>query len=320
MSKKRIVKFILAITIFFGSTLLLISLDPSGFNSLVDIFQNWNDSYFHLGAKLRFVCYLLISIGIAFAATATQNINKNYIATPSTLGIGASGAFGFLIAELTHIYEPYFIIAIIFAAGLVPIGINTWISKQKSLNRATNMILVGLALTSLFGVVNYIIRDVMSMGQSSFIWISAMNGQFDWVKLYYVLPMIIVGALMLASISKKIDVISKNDNLAERVAISIRRNRIILNFAVLLIITATTYLIGSVTFLGIAGVNISRMYIKRNNFLYLAFISSIFNLLIFALSLLIFYKLNISMNLVIVIIAIGMFFVLQRKKKGFASA
>ena len=308
-------KYSLLTIIFIIITFLFLCIDSTGFISPNTMIKSWNDNYFSNGIKVSFIAFIVFSIIVGFSSTSSQNINKNNIATPGTLGIGAATTFGYLLARATNVYSNYFVILITFLAGIVPILLNAIISIYFKNQKAIKLILVGLATTAIFGSINYIIRDSIGLSRSSLVILSRIHGSLTWSRLYWAIPLTCIGILLIIIYSKKINVIQYSDYVAEKQSINIIKTRIIVSLAILILVTSGVFIIGNLMFLGIIGANTCRILFKNNKTILISCSSSMFIFIVIFFSKIVYAYLNIDINITIAIIGIPVFFISILKEK-----
>lgn len=310
--KSRKIKLTIITIVGLISAFFLLHIQSSGLISTKQVIKEWNNHYFTNTTKLLFVGFIFTSIVISISSSSIQNLNRNNIATGSTLGIGATGTFGYIISHYFQIYNYYFVLSIMLISASIPVILNFFLIKGK--NAGNNVILLGLAMTSIVGVINYILRDQMGMLNSKLIFLGSFHGTTTWRKFWYALPLGIVGFILVAINFNKLTLVSYSYELAQKHNVNL--NILYLQVAIgnILLIVSAIFLIGEITFLGIIGTNIVRRLLKTSNTAILTFASLSLNIFVLFIAQIfyVYYEINVILTVVIVAIPIFLWTIMRK--------
>ena len=315
MFKNNLIKISIWTSLFFFFSFLLFHVRQSGFVSTKEVLNDWNTNLYTNTTKIITIGLIIVSISVAFSFVTIQNLNRNNIATASTLGIGSAASFGYILGSYLKVKNSIFILLLMLIGALIPIWIN-FLLLRKNKKIGNKSVLIGLAITALISVVNYIIRDLQKMQASSLIWLSNLDGNPEWNKLWFVIPMMTIGILILIFNSKKIDLINKATLIANKSSFSPVKVHLLVSLANLLIIISSIYFIGQIVFMGIIASNILRYILKTNNTLKLVFFSIIINIFLLFIAQILYYYFLIEKSITILFFSAPIFVFVIWKEGG----
>jgi ABC-type Fe3+-siderophore transport system permease subunit len=242
------------------------------FNHLTDNIQDPDDDYYIFDVRVpRAIGGICAGAALAVAGVVMQNIFKNPLADPYTMGISSGaflGAVLYIIMGISFIPIPGLSggIGNAFLFSLIPTAILLLISMFKKLT-PTAMILTGIAIMFVFSSICQIIM-VTSTAES-------MASAYEWrvgslarMKWEYVTMMVASTVVLSAAIwilSEKFDVMYAGDramqSLGER-PLLIRLMTLILASLLTAGVVAFT---GTIGFIGLVGPHVARIFVGSNN-------------------------------------------------------
>ena len=242
------------------------------YNHLSNNIQDPDEDYYIFDVRIpRAIGGLCAGAGLAVAGVVMQNIFKNPLADPYTMGI-SSGAF---LGAVLYIICGFTLIPIAGISGgvtnafifsLIPTAILLAISIFKKMT-PTAMILTGIAVMFLFSSICQILM-VTSPSESmasAYEWRIGSLARLKWAYL----PSMIISTLVLTaiiwSLSKKFNVMYSGDrsmqSLGER-PLLIRMISLIMASLLTAGIVAYT---GTIGFIGLVGPHVARIFVGSNN-------------------------------------------------------
>lgn len=259
------ISFILILTI--GVALLVgwqLSLNDSFTNNLASLLRpNWlsdNSIKLHLTWWPRLFSTLICGAALAIAGLLMQQVLRNPLASPTTLGVASGASFSLMMATL---YAPWLIelsySLVAMAGGLIAMGIVFTLSWRRALS-PTIVVISGLILNLYFGAFSSVL---LIMNQEKLaglmIWGAGSLVQTGWDNVFYLTPRIFVLILIAFLFVKPLTLLQLSESGAKSLGVSLAKLRIIcLGLAVLLtsLVVATVGIIG---FIGLAAPAITRL-------------------------------------------------------------
>jgi len=204
---------------------------------------------------------------LSIGGAVLQNLIRNPLADPYTLGISSGALFGMVISLALGISIIPFIdqmdsrILNAFLFALIPTGIIVFLSSFKKVS-PTMMILIGIAVMYIFNAFNTIIKyttDDETISQIYQWTVGSVSG-LSWgsiPKLVFALVMIYIAMYW---IRNEIDIVAQGDHGAMTLGVNPYRLRII---ALVFVSLATAIIVcytGTIGFVGLVAPHIARRY------------------------------------------------------------
>ena len=238
----------------------------SNINSLLQ--PNWlsdTSIKLHLTWWPRLFTTLICGAALAVAGVLMQQVLRNPLASPTTLGVASGASFSLMMATL---YAPWLIelsySLVAMAGGLISMGIVFALSWRRALS-PTIVVISGLVLNLYLGAFSSVL---LIMNQEKLeglmIWGAGSLVQTGWDNVVYLAPRIAAIIIAAFLFIKPLTLLQLSESGAKSLGVSLAKLRIIcLGLAVLLtaLVVATVGIIG---FIGLAAPSITRLIgIKR---------------------------------------------------------
>lgn len=243
--------------------------------------------------KIRLPRVLLaVLAGLILGATGAvmQSILRNPLASPYTLGISASSAFGagliivlgrsFLNPVLVNNYFSVLTILGSFSIALITILIINQIAKAEKSNNTT-IILAGVALSYLFSAGLSFFKYIADQDELSTLTIWLLGGLFraEWLDILVLTPTALIGIYLLALLAWDINTLNAGAEIALNLGVNVkklrRRGTIIATLLTSIVVSFT----GIIAFIGLIAPHLSRMIFGSDN-RYLIFASALLGAII----------------------------------------
>lgn len=290
------------IIIFALLILLVISMQLAVFVGAFDItLQNikefWTDSTSAIHKVImrirlpRIIAAVLTGAVLSVSGVVSQSLMRNPLASPFTLGISGSAAFGAAFAILflvdnkgIEVYHQYIIGISAFIWSLISVVLIIFLSRMKNFSSQT-IILSGVVLSSLFGAgisaMQYFANDVQLANMV--FWTFGDMGRAKWEDIVLVLVCFIGGFIFFMKKSWSYNLLKTGDDYAKSLGIKPEKIRIQGMVIASLITAITVAFYGMIGFVGLLGPHIMRRVVG-NNEIYLIPASAIFGALLLLLA------------------------------------
>jgi len=206
---------------------------------------------FHYSMLPRIAVALLAGASLGLVGLLFQQVLRNPLAEPATLGVSAGAQLGLTVATLWAL--PGGELTLQFAAmiGAIAVGLLVFgIAWGKRLSPVT-MILAGLvlglycgAVNNLFGLFHY------QQLQSLFMWSSGSLNQQDWSQASFLLPRLIIVWLLAFLLQRPMTLLGLDDGVAKNLGLGLSAARLaVLSLAILM----SAQLVNAVGIIGFIG-------------------------------------------------------------------
>lgn len=223
----------------------------------------------------RVITAAITGFALGISGVVMQNLLKNPLAGPYTLGVSSGASFGAAIAIVlgTRIWGSQFIIKsqvftslFAFIFGGIAMMLVFLISKIKD-NSITVLLLAGVAVSSLFSAglsaLKYIsnaeaLRDLM-------LWLMGGFWGAKWKNIYILFPVVLLSSIVLYTKSQDFNALFLGDDLAKTMGVDVKKtHKVGLLLTTLMASTAIAFS-GIIGFIGLVAPHISRSIFGTDN-------------------------------------------------------
>lgn len=215
---------------------------------------------FHYSSLPRIAVALLAGAGLGLAGLLFQQVLRNPLAEPATLGVSAGAQLGLTIATLWAL--PGGLVTQQFAAmlGALVVGVVVFgIAWGKRLSPVT-LILAGLvlglycaAVNGLLGLFNY------QRLQSLYMWSSGALNQQDWNIASFLLPRVIIVWLLAFLLQRPMTLLGLDDAVAKNLGLGLSAARLVVLALAILMSAQLVNAVGMIGFIGLFAPLLAKM-------------------------------------------------------------
>ena len=206
---------------------------------------------FHYSALPRLAVSLLVGAGLGLVGVLFQQVLRNPLAEPTTLGVATGAQLGITVSTLWALPGGYLVTQFAALAGACVVGLLVFgVAWGKRLSPVT-LILAGLVVSLYCGAVNQLLalfhHDQL---QSMFLWSTGALNQTDWSIAQRLWPQLLVGAVLTLLLLRPLTLMGLDDGVARNLGLALSLAR----FAVLtLAIVISALLVNAVGIVGFIG-------------------------------------------------------------------
>ncbi len=182
---------------------------------------------FHHSLLPRIVLALLVGSGLGLAGLLFQQILRNPLAEPTTLGVSSGAQLGITVATLWHL--PGGVLTQQFAAlsGALLVGALVFgVAWGKRLSPVT-LILAGLVLSLYSGAVNQIFaifnHDQL---QNMFLWSTGALNQMSWENVQQLWPRLLLAFVLALALLRPLTLMGLDDGVAKNLGLALSVARV----------------------------------------------------------------------------------------------
>ena len=218
----------------------------------------------------RSICVVAVGAGLSIAGVAMQSLFKNPMASPSILGLSSGASFGASISIAFGIGAIFGSLAtpiMAFIFCLLTMLLVYGLAVTRYGTPVTLLLLSGVAVGAFFSgmtsFIQYIVEpDVL---QGVVYWTLGSFSRSSWTSVYYGVPTIIVGIIMIALCHKELNLISLGEEQAKTLGINIRRTRLMLLIGTSLCVGGSVAIAGVIGFVGLIIPHVCRAMVGPNH-------------------------------------------------------
>jgi iron complex transport system permease protein len=214
----------------------------------------------HFSQLPRVVVALLCGASLGLVGCVLQQVLRNPLAEPTTLGISAGAQ---LALTVTTLYAPALLtfgpVWPALAGALVAAGLVFGLAAGRGFSPLA-LILAGLVVSlccDAFASVMILFNHSFLRGL--FMWSSGNLGQNDWSAVYLLLPSLLIVGALIAPLSRALTLFELNDHNAQSLGGSPSTLRVVTLLLCVLLAAITVASVGVIGFIGLAAPNLARL-------------------------------------------------------------
>ncbi len=181
---------------------------------------------FHYSLLPRLTVSLLAGAGLGLVGVLFQQVLRNPLAEPSTLGVAAGAQLGLTVATLWVLPGGEFTRQLAAMVGAIVVGgLVFGVAWGKRMSPVT-LILAGLVLGLYCGAVNSLLALFhYDQLQGMFLWGTGALNQQDWSAVQFLLPRLLVAGLLAALLLRPLTLLGLDDGVARNLGLGLSMAR-----------------------------------------------------------------------------------------------
>lgn len=215
----------------------------------------------------RILASVVVGSALSMSGAAYQGVFKNPLVSPDFLGVSSGACIGAALAILFSL-STVFVSMFAFVGGIIAVlltvSIPALIKNRSNLVLVLSGIIVGSALTSVFGFIKYIADPDTQLAAITY-W---TMGSFSYIKLselIVVLAVIIVPAIVLILLSWWIDVLSLGETEARTLGANVKLVRGLAIACSTLLTAGSVCISGTISWVGLIIPHFGRILVGPSN-------------------------------------------------------
>jgi iron complex transport system permease protein len=220
--------------------------------------DNIQQMLFHFSLLPRLAISLLVGAGLGLVGVLFQQVLRNPLAEPTTLGVASGAQLGVTVATLwvlPQAAQPFAALIGAAAVGLLVFGV-AW-SKRMS---PVTLILAGLVLSLYCGAVNQLLaifhHDQL---QNMFLWSTGSLNQQDWSSVESLWPRLLGGLLLTLLLLRPLTLMGLDDGVARNLGLALSLVRLATLALAIVLSAQLVNAVGIVGFIGLFAPLLAKM-------------------------------------------------------------
>jgi len=215
---------------------------------------------FHYSLMPRLTLSLLAGAGLGLVGLLFQQVLRNPLAEPATLGVASGAQLGLTVVTLWGVAGGMVTQQLAAMTGAVLVGIVVFgVAWGKRMSPVT-LILAGLVVSLYCGAVNQIFaifnHDQL---QNMFLWSSGSLNQMDWSNVAFLWPRLLGGLLLTLLLLRPMTLMGLDDGVAKNLGLALSLARIGVLALAILISASLVNAVGIIGFIGLFSPLLAKM-------------------------------------------------------------
>ena len=222
--------------------------------------NNIQQIVFHHSLLTRLLLALLVGAGLGLAGLLFQQVLRNPLAEPTTLGVSSGAQLGITIATLWHLPGGELTQQFAAMGGAVLVGMLVFgVAWGKRLSPVT-LILAGLVLSLYAGSLNQIFaifnHDQL---QNMFLWSTGALNQLDWHNVAQLWPRLLLALVVTLALLRPLTLMGLDDGVAKNLGLALSAARIAALALAILLSAQLVNVAGIIGFIGLFAPLLAKM-------------------------------------------------------------
>ncbi|TYB90584.1 iron ABC transporter permease [Oceaniovalibus sp. ACAM 378] len=207
---------------------------------------------------------LLIGGSLGLAGAAMQGYLRNPLADPGLIGVSGSAALGAVLAIQTGVAAGFALGLPLAALGGALIGMFLVLVLAGPRGSSLTLILAGIAISALAGAFTSLVLNLSPnpfAANEIVFWMMGSLADRSMTHVWIALPLIVLGAALLLSLSRGLDALTLGEDAAEAMGVRLSRLRLTLIFGTAAVVGASTAVAGAIGFVGLVVPHLLRPFV-----------------------------------------------------------
>jgi len=217
----------------------------------------------------RVVLAVLVGAALALAGAGFQGVLRNPLADPYTLGVATGSSVGaaFIILFGLQMWIGIWTVpAVSFATGLFTLFLVLRLAYYKGRMELETLILAGVVIQAFFGsMVSFMVSLSKSAVNEIVFWMMGSLSMRGWNYTLIVLPYVVIGAIVLISLSRELNLFALGERQAMHLGVNVQRTKLIVLIISTLMTAAAVSVSGVIGFVGLVVPHLVRMITGPDN-------------------------------------------------------
>ncbi|MDJ0088981.1 Fe(3+)-hydroxamate ABC transporter permease FhuB [Pantoea allii] len=221
---------------------------------------NVQQMVFHYSLLPRWALALLVGAGLGLAGLLFQQVLRNPLAEPGTLGVSSGAQLGITVATLWHLPGGVVTQQLAASGGALLVGALVFsVAWSKRLSPVT-LILAGLVLSLYSGAVNQIFaifnHDQL---QNMFLWSTGALNQMSWDSVTQLWPRLMLALLLSLALLRPLTLMGLDDGVAKNLGLALSATRLAILVLAILLSAQLVSVAGIIGFIGLFAPLLARL-------------------------------------------------------------
>ena len=213
----------------------------------------------------RALLAVLIGGSLGLAGAAMQGYLRNPLADPGLIGVSGSAALGAVISIQTGLATAFFLALPIMALVGALTGVLLVLLLAGPRGSSLALILAGIAISAFAGALTSLVLNLSPNPYAAseiVFWMMGSLADRSMLHVWISLPLIVLGAGLLATLSRGLDALTLGEDAAEAMGINLTRLRLSVILGTAAVVGASTAVAGAIGFVGLVIPHLLRGFVQ----------------------------------------------------------
>lgn len=213
----------------------------------------------------RVMLSALVGLSLSISGAAFQGILRNPLADPFTIGVSTGAAFGASLAIFMGAsgltFSGFGLIPVASSLGaLTALIVVIFLSKVDGRVRRDTMILAGIVVATFLGALISLLKSLDEESVASIVfWVMGSFQGRGWSHLGFALPYMLVGAILVITHSRDLDLMTLGDSQAQQLGVDVSKTRRRVLVGASLLTAGSVSVSGVIGFIGLVAPHLIRI-------------------------------------------------------------
>jgi len=213
----------------------------------------------------RALLAVVIGGSLGLAGAAMQGYLRNPLADPGLIGVSGSAALGAVISIQTGLAAAFFLALPLMALVGALTGVLLVLLLAGPRGSSLALILAGIAISAFAGALTSLVLNLSPNPYAAseiVFWMMGSLADRSMLHVWISLPLIVLGAGLLATLSRGLDALTLGEDAAEAMGINLTRLRLSVILGTAAVVGASTAVAGAIGFVGLVMPHLLRGFVQ----------------------------------------------------------
>ena len=212
----------------------------------------------------RAILGVLVGGALGLAGAAMQGYLRNPLADPGLIGVSGSAALGAVLSIQMGLAAAMALALPVMALAGALIGVLLVLMLAGPRGSSLTLILAGIAISAFAGALTSLVLNLSPNPYAAtemIFWMMGSLADRSMVHVWIALPLIILGGVLLSTLSRGLDALTLGEDAAEAMGVNLTRLRLSLIFGTAAVVGASTAVAGAIGFVGLVVPHLLRPWV-----------------------------------------------------------
>ncbi|MCE4967062.1 iron chelate uptake ABC transporter family permease subunit [Staphylococcus chromogenes] len=214
----------------------------------------------------RMILGILVGAALAISGAVIQGVVRNPLASPDVIGITKGASLAAVIVIIVFPAAPLFILPFASFVGAMVISIILSLLISFKGVKGSQLALIGMAIGAIaMALVQYLLIRSPMEANIALVWLTGSLFGRSYQHIISILPWLIVAIPMIILYSRKLDLLHLGEEVAISLGTHVKRTKMILLVAAVMLAGAAISVAGGLSFLGLIAPHIVRSIVGHKH-------------------------------------------------------
>ncbi|MDU0477153.1 iron chelate uptake ABC transporter family permease subunit [Staphylococcus chromogenes] len=214
----------------------------------------------------RMILGILVGAALAISGAVIQGVVRNPLASPDVIGITKGASLAAVIVIIVFPAAPLFVLPFASFVGAMVISIVLSLLISFKGVKGSQLALIGMAIGAIaMALVQYLLIRSPMEANIALVWLTGSLFGRNYQHIISILPWLIVAIPVIMLYSRKLDLLHLGEDVATSLGTHVKRTKMILLVAAVMLAGAAISVAGGLSFLGLIAPHISRSIVGHKH-------------------------------------------------------